>query len=77
MSLNFRRHVDANCVDKIISETLELLTGDEEPEVDLERHGDLAALVGVRKFPARIKCATLAWHALEAALQGDEQASTE
>lgn len=64
-------------VQQIISETLELLTGDEEPEVDLERHGDLAALVGVRKFPARIKCATLAWHALEAALQGDEQASTE
>ncbi len=64
-------------VEKTIAEALELLTGEEEPEVDLEKHGDLAALVGVRKFPARIKCATLAWHALEAALQGGEQASSE
>ena len=37
----------------------------------------MAALVGVRKFPARIKCATLAWHALEAALKGENEASTE
>ena len=53
------------------------MTGDEEPEVDLVEHGDMAALVGVRKFPARIKCATLAWHALEAALKGENEASTE
>ncbi len=39
--------------------------------------GDLAALEGVKQFPARIKCAMLAWHTLEAALQGDSQASTE
>jgi nitrogen fixation NifU-like protein len=31
--------------------------------------GKLAALGGVRRFPARVKCATLAWHTLEAALQ--------
>ena len=29
-----------------------------------EELGDLAALAGVRRYPARIKCATLAWHAL-------------
>ncbi len=34
-------------------------------EVDDEELGDLEALAGVSKFPARIKCATLAWHALE------------
>ncbi len=34
----------------------------------LAPYGDLAALSGVRHFPLRIKCATLAWHALEAAL---------
>ena len=64
-------------VETLIEETKTLLTGDEEPEVDLVEHGDMAALVGVRKFPARIKCATLAWHALEAALKGENEASTE
>ena len=39
--------------------------------------GDLAALSGVRKFPARIKCAMLPWHALEAALDGQATATTE
>jgi len=33
--------------------------------------GKLAALAGVREFPARVKCATLAWHTLNAALAGD------
>jgi nitrogen fixation protein NifU and related proteins len=35
----------------------------------LEEFGDLAALSGVRKFPARVKCATLAWQSLKAALE--------
>ncbi|MDR7521338.1 MAG: SUF system NifU family Fe-S cluster assembly protein [Armatimonadota bacterium] len=38
----------------------------QEPEVDL---GDLVALQGVRRFPVRIKCATLAWVALEQGLE--------
>jgi nitrogen fixation NifU-like protein len=37
-------------------------------EADL---GKLVAFAGVRKFPVRVKCATLAWHTLHAALQGD------
>ena len=64
-------------VEKLIEETKLLLTGEDEPEVDLVQQGDMAALIGVRKFPARIKCATLAWHALEAALRGNDEASTE
>lgn len=43
----------------------------------LEEDGEIAALLGVRKFPARIKCATLAWHALICALEGRESISTE
>ena len=39
--------------------------------------GDIAALQGVRQFPARIKCATLSWHTLEESLQGGKNASTE
>ena len=64
-------------VERLIEEIKLLLTGEDEPEVDLVQQGDMAALIGVRKFPARIKCATLAWHALEAALRGNDEASTE
>ncbi|HMS55971.1 MAG TPA: SUF system NifU family Fe-S cluster assembly protein [Fimbriimonadaceae bacterium] len=41
---------------------------------DLDKHfsDELEALAGVREFPARVKCATLAWHALEEALQGKD-----
>jgi nitrogen fixation NifU-like protein len=35
--------------------------------------GKLAVFAGVHKFPARVKCAILAWHALMAALRGDGQ----
>lgn len=38
---------------------------------------ELAVLAGVRKFPARIKSARLPWHAMMAALQGQEMATTE
>ena len=37
-------------------------------DVDAESLGDLEALSGVRKFPVRVKCATLAWHTLAEAL---------
>jgi nitrogen fixation NifU-like protein len=37
---------------------------------DLPEVGKLAALAGVREFPARIKCASLAWHAVRAAIEG-------
>ena len=46
--------------------------------VDLEALGKLAVLSGVSAFPARVKCASLAWHALRAALEGKDTAvSTE
>ena len=63
--------------DAVIHEAFhELLTG--EGEVDLERLGKLGAFSGVREYPARVKCATLAWHTLRAALDGSNQpASTE
>jgi nitrogen fixation NifU-like protein len=46
-----------------------LLTGEarEAPPEDL---GKLAVLAGVREFPSRVKCATLPWHTLRAALSG-------
>lgn len=41
---------------------------------DMER---LAPLSGVHEFPSRVKCATLAWHTLNAALDGGKEASSE
>ena len=47
-------------------------------EPDLAGLGKLAVLAGVREFPMRVKCASLAWHTLEAALSGShEPVSTE
>ena len=40
----------------------------EVPDEDL---GKMAVLTGVREYPSRVKCATLAWHALEEALMGE------
>ena len=54
-----------------------LVTGDQSglSAADL---GRLAAFSGVSEFPARVKCATLAWHTLRSALEGnDEKVSTE
>ena len=39
-----------------------------DANVDATRLGKLAALSGVREFPARVKCASLCWHTLNAAL---------
>jgi nitrogen fixation NifU-like protein len=38
--------------------------------------GKLAVFAGVHKYPARVKCAILAWHAVMAALKGDAQPVT-
>lgn len=41
---------------------------------DIDR---LRPLAGVAEYPSRVKCATLAWHAMEAALKGEGRATTE
>jgi nitrogen fixation NifU-like protein len=47
-------------------------------EGEREKMGSLAALGGVSKFPIRVKCASLAWHALKSALDGQgAEVSTE
>jgi nitrogen fixation NifU-like protein len=47
-----------------------LLTEDRLPAADL---GKLAVFSGVREYPMRVKCATLAWHTLRAALHSEHQ----
>ncbi|MGR9099564.1 MAG: Fe-S cluster assembly sulfur transfer protein SufU [Gammaproteobacteria bacterium] len=55
----------------------EMTTGKDET-VNLEAVGKLAVLAGVREYPARVKCATLAWHTLDAAIRNEEKSvSTE
>ena len=54
-----------------------MLTGESNGQ-STTRLGKLAILSGVCKFPARVKCASLAWHTVNAALKGEgEVASTE
>jgi nitrogen fixation protein NifU and related proteins len=54
-----------------------MLTAPLEQEPDEAALGKLAVLSGVRRFPIRIKCASLAWHTLKAALAGSADARTE
>ena len=54
------------------------LSGDDTHDDKTIDLGKLRALAGVREYPTRVKCATLAWHALKSALQQDTApASTE
>jgi nitrogen fixation NifU-like protein len=48
------------------------------PDGERDKMGSLAALGGVSKFPVRVKCASLAWHALKSALeQGPPEVTTD
>lgn len=47
--------------------------GDGHSERGAEKIGKLAVFAGVRDYPVRVKCATLAWHTLHAALEGSQQ----
>ena len=67
---------DRAAVSQLFEKIHTLLTQqDVEPTPDL---GKLAALSGVREFPSRVKCASLCWHTLNAALErGASMVSTE
>jgi nitrogen fixation protein NifU and related proteins len=49
----------------------DLVTGQQHPDSQQTDIGKLKVFAGVSEFPARVKCATLAWHTLQAALEGD------
>ena len=53
-----------------------LVKGELDPADELERLGKLVAFAGVSEFPARVKCASLAWHTLHAALESKEVSGT-
>jgi nitrogen fixation NifU-like protein len=53
-----------------------MLTGESNVDAAASKVGKLAILSGVCKFPARVKCASLAWHTVNAALKGSDQVAT-
>ncbi len=57
---------------KLYADFHEIVTSGREPE----EISDLAAFAGVHAFPARIKCATLGWHAALEALKGEPHTTT-
>jgi nitrogen fixation NifU-like protein len=59
-------------------DTIHTLLTQHDASIDVTQLGKLAALGGVREFPARVKCASLCWHTLNAALESKpEPVSTE
>ena len=54
-----------------------MVLGELDEETDENNLGKLKIFAGVREFPARVKCASLSWHTLNAALNGEEVISTE
>ncbi len=64
-------------VEAIFGEFHRMVTGDLDIETDKNHLGKLRIFAGVLEFPARVKCASLSWHTLNAALHGEGIVSTE
>ena len=58
-------------VEKLFAAFHELVTSSPQREIDESGVGKLAVLAGVREYPVRVKCATLPWHTLKAALESE------
>ena len=54
-----------------------MVIGELDEETEENSLGNLKIFAGVREFPVRVKCATLPWHTMHAALNREEQVSTE
>ena len=62
----------------LFDEFHQMVKGELNPETQENQLGRLKIFAGVREFPARVKCASLSWHTLRAALEGEaEPVSTE
>jgi nitrogen fixation NifU-like protein len=54
-----------------------MVTGELDEETQANSLGNLKIFAGVRDFPVRVKCATLPWHTMQAALNKQDRVSTE
>lgn len=61
----------------LFDEFHKMVTGELDAETDENSLGKLKIFAGVLEFPARVKCASLSWHTLHAALNNEEEVSTE
>ena len=74
--------MDESAIEKLHNAFHDLVAGDDATTdatapVDEQALGELVALAGVKRFPMRVKCATLPWHTLKQALAGGGVASNE
>ncbi len=63
--------------EQLFTEFRKMVTGDLDEQNVANRLGNLEIFAGVREFPVRVKCATLAWHTMQAALNNEAMVSTE
>ena len=63
--------------ENLFQEFHSMVTGELNEETEQNSLGNLRIFAGVREFPVRVKCATLPWHTLHAALNKEAQVSTE
>ena len=63
--------------EKLFDEFHRMVIGELDAEADENNLGKLKIFAGVLEFPARVKCASLSWHTLNAALHGEVEISTE
>ena len=63
--------------ENLFKEFHSMVTGEFDEETEDNSLGNLKIFAGVREFPVRVKCATLPWHTMHAALNKQERASTE
>jgi nitrogen fixation protein NifU and related proteins len=61
---------------RLKDEFQQMVTGQLDPQKQENHLGKLSIFSGVQEYPVRVKCATLAWHALDAALSGSSQEIT-
>lgn len=64
-------------VEILFDEFHRMVTGKLDQETEENHLGRLEIFAGVRDFPVRVKCATLSWHTMKAALEGQQSATTE
>jgi nitrogen fixation protein NifU and related proteins len=63
--------------ENLFKEFHSMVMGELDEENQENNLGNLKIFAGVREFPVRVKCATLPWHTMHAALNKEEQVSTE
>ena len=63
--------------DVMFTEFRQMVMGEMDTDTEENSLGKLKIFAGVREFPARVKCASLSWHTVHAALAGEDEASTE